>query len=274
MKLPYLITLLAACGFAHADCPSTLPLSGFTSIDNCDPSRATCVDAGAALFDYMDARKDDDPTVLVIGLHASPWHLYGPEYHIMEIEELAALVKQQGNKIKHVILLASWSGVAPDAHSPSLAQKLSLALRGMRVSGQDGFVWYEKSGAVHTTRQAFSGYKTGIYRVATGSKVMASLVAGWPAGLESEFAKRRDGEGMMRSGVGADVFMLCPDGALRAYDASADLSNPIGAYNAAIMRLERGRAGDKQQAIALLKKSAVLGDKKAPAKLKALGVNL
>ena len=273
MKLAFLFTVLATCGVAQADCPSTLPLKGFTSIDDCDPSRAVCIAAETALYEYMAARKDDDPAVLVIGMHGSPWHFYGPDYHILEIAELAGMVRQQGNKIRHVVLLASWSGVAPDRHSPSLAQKLSLALDGMRVTGQDGFTWYQKGGAVHTTRQAFSGYRTGPYRIAKGGKVMASLVAGWPAGLESEFQKRGDAAGLMRAGVGADIFMLCPEGALRAYEASAALSDPIGAYNAAIMRLERGRAGDEREAMALLKKSAGLGDKQAAAKLKSLGVN-
>jgi hypothetical protein len=39
------------------------------------------------------------------------------------------------------------------------------------------------------------------------------------------------------------------------------------------MRLERGRPGDEQAAVALLKKSAKLGDKKAQAKLKSLGID-
>jgi hypothetical protein len=270
MKRTLLVTLLATCSLARADCASTLPVQGFQSINSCSKAGADCVDADEALYQYVAAHKDEGPQVLSVSLHGSPWHLYGPDYHIMEIDELAALVRQQGDKIKHVVLHASWSGVAPDKQSKSLAQKLSDALKGMKVTGQNGFVWFSKEGKVSTTRQAFSGYVSGPYRIKKGDKLMASLVAGWPAGLEADFAKRQDGQGLMRAGAGADIFMLCPEGALRAFDASAALSNPIGAYNAAIMRLERGHAGDEAAAITLLEKSAASGDKKAQAKLSSL----
>lgn len=270
MKLPVFFLFLASCTFAQADCPSTLPLKGFLGVDNCYPSTKNCNPADKVLYQYMDVRKDDDPEVLFIGLHGSPWHLYHGDYHILEIEELAQMVRQQGTQIKRVVLLASWSGVAPDRHSMSLAQKLSVALKGMPVTGQNGFLWFSRNGAVHTTQQAFTGVTSGPYSVKTGEKVMASLVAGWPAGNEAAFAKNREGALMMRAGVGADIFTLCPERALKAFEASAALSDPIAAFNAAVMLLERGANGDASAAMALLKQAAALGDKKAQAKLNSL----
>jgi TPR repeat protein len=64
--------------------------------------------------------------------------------------------------------------------------------------------------------------------------------------------------------------MLCPEKALRAFEASAGAGNPIGAYNAALMRLERNGAGDRKAALALLRNAAAAGDLKARQKLAAL----
>ena len=262
----------ALCCLAQANCPSTLPVKGFVAADNCDPANTTCVDAGTAMFHYVDGRKDTSQTRLVISLHGSLWHLYDGDYRILEINDLAAMVRQHGPKIREVMLVASWSGIAPDQHTKSLAQKLSTALNGMRVTGKDGFVGYSKDGAVNTTRQAFTGYKSAVYRIEKGAKVMASLVAGWPMALEAQFAQRGDGNGLNRVRAGYDIFLLCPERALQEFDASAAMSDPVGAYNAAIMRLERRRPGDKADAIALLRKSAATGDKKAQAKLNAMSL--
>ena len=103
---------------------------------------------------------------------------------------------------------------------------------------------------------------------------MASLVAGWPMAFEAQFAQRGEGNGLNRVGAGFDIFLLCPERALQAFDTSAALSDPIGAYHAAIMRLERRQPGDEADAIALLKKSAATGDKKAQAKLHAMPCRL
>lgn len=272
MKLLLSLCAFAFCCLAQANCPSTLPVKGFIAADNCDPANTTCVDAGTALFQYVDGRKDTSESRLVISLHASPWHLYDHDYRILEINELAAMVRQHGPKIKEVVLVASWSGVAPDKHTKSQAQKLSTALNGMPVTGKDGFVWYSKDGAVNTTRQAFTGYRSGVYRIKKGAKVMASLVAGWPMALEAQLTARGDGHGLNRVGAGFDIFLLCPERALQAFEASAAMSDPIGAYNAAIMRLERRQPGDEAEAITLLKKSAATGDKKAQAKLDVMSV--
>lgn len=267
MKNFIFLAVLAVCAMARADCTSSLPLKGMQAIDNCDPAHAKCVRADQALYAYMVARKDAGEHVLTIGLHGSPWHLYGPEYHIIDIDELAGMVRQQGSKIQRVVLLASWSGVAPDRHTKSLAQQLSSALGGMPVAGQDGFVMYAKDGTVRTTRQAFTGVKSGPYWVAEGAEVMASLVPGWSASLEPQFAKERDAAGLRQAGVANDIYLLCPERALAAFDASAALADPIAAYNAAVMRMARGAAGDADAAIKLLTAAAGAGDKKAQAKL-------
>jgi hypothetical protein len=264
------LILIAACCTAQADCPVTLPLDGFVTIEHCDPAGGQCVRADTALVKYIDAMPDDGPSTLSIAMQGSPWHLYDAQYHILEVDELAAMVRQQGSKIERVVLVASWSATAPDPRAKSLAQKLSLALGGMPVTGQDGFLWVSPNGAIHTTHQAYTGRLSGPYLVGKNDKIMASLVAGWVLDMEDMFIRTRDAGGLLRTGAAKEIFMLCPEGALQAYDASAALDNPIAAFNAAILRLERAAPGDAAAALSLLKQSAALGDKKAEAKLKSL----
>ncbi len=270
MKLPIFFALLATACVAQANCPTSLPLQGTATINSCAPSAPKCVSAGQALFQYLESNKDANPDVLFIRVTGSPWHLYGPDFHILEIDELAQLVKRQANKVKRVVLAASWSGVAPDARTPSLAQQLSTALGGMPVSGQDGFVWVSKNGAVRTTRQAISVTAGGPYWVPQGEEIMVSRVSGWPIDFEEQFTKAADGKGLMLAGVGRDTYSLCPERALQLFDAAAALGEPVAAYNAAIMRLQRGAPGDAAAARALLAQSAGAGEKKAQAKLDAL----
>jgi hypothetical protein len=270
MKIFAFLIILVSCCRAQADCSTAMQLQGGVAIKQCPPASGDCVRADEALHKYMNAKPDDGPTTLSITTHSSPWHLYDGDYHILEIEELAAMVRQQGSKIKRVILVASWSGIAPDPHSKSLAQKLSEALGGLPVTGQDGFVWISPKGALHTTHQAFTGRVSGPYWVGQNDQVMASLVPGWAIDLEAEFVKTHDAAGLLRVGIAKDIFMLCPDGALKSYDDGAALNSPIAAFNAAIMRLERDKPGDAAAAVALLKQSAAQGDKKAEKKLNSL----
>ncbi len=100
---------------------------------------------------------------------------------------------------------------------------------------------------------------------------MTSLVAAWPIAFEAALAVEHNAEGMLQVGVGYDVFMLCPEQTLKTFEESAALANPIAAYNAALMHLERGNPGDIEAAETLLKQSASAGDKRAQAKLQALG---
>ena len=268
-RLAALLVAVWSCG-AQADCPVTLPLQGFVSIDQCAAGGADCKPANEALFDYMKAQPDDGPEILSIATHGSPWHLYDAEYHILEIDEVAALVRQQGSGIKRVALHASWSGASPAPRTRSIAQRLSAALGGMPVSGQDGFMWVSPKGALRTTRQAFTGRVSGPYLVGKNDDVMASLVVGWPLDLEAQFVKARDAAGLLRVGAAKEIFLLCPDGALQSYEASAALNNPVAAFNAAVIRLERNRPGDAAAAMALLKQAAAQGDTKARNKLETL----
>lgn len=185
----------------------------------------------------------------------------------MTIESLAGAVRQQGSKIREVVLMSSWSGAAPDKHHEPLAQQLSNALGDMKVTGPDGFLWFDKDGKTAVTQQAFSMFVIGPYAVKKGEKVMASLVAGWPAQFEETYARQGNADGLLRAGVGHEAFSLCPARALAAFDASAALGNPIAAYNAAILRLERGNRGDRESALALLKKAVAAGDEPAAALL-------
>ena len=263
-------SLSFACGAAQAQCVESLPLKGMISVENCDPTKRNCVDAGQALYQYMEKRKDDAHDELYIGIHGSPWHFYDGQYHIIEPEELAENVRQQGRAIKHVVLLSSWSGIAPTSNTKSPAQRLSAALGGIPVDGQKGFVWFDKDGSIETTQQAFTAFSSGPYRIAPGEKVMASLAVGWFYQFEAQIADSKDARAMLRAGVGFDVFMLCPEHALKTFEAAAALGDPVAAYNAAILKLERANPGDMDAATALLNQAAAKGDDKAKAKLKSL----
>jgi hypothetical protein len=188
----------------------------------------------------MEAVKDES-SVLTIGMNASPWHFYDQDMRIMTIEELANLLKPRLKPpVKRVLLIASWTGVAPEPTSKSIAKRLSALLGGFPVSGMDGFVWISKKGTIRTSKQAFTVKQTCPYGVHPGEEVMVSLVAGWPIEFVEHYVKQKDADGIMRAGAGYDIYMLCPDRALELYEAAAKLSNPIAAYNAALMHLERG----------------------------------
>lgn len=73
----------------------------------------------------------------------------------------------------------------------------------------------------------------------------------------------------MRAAAGWDVFFLCPDKALAGFERAAAKGSAIAAYNAALMRLERGREGDRTAALALLERGVALGDAKSKARLEA-----
>ena len=265
-----LVSLLAACAVAQADCPTTLPLKGVLNVDNCYPMREDCVPAADALYQYAEAVPDGGDEEMTIALQGSPWHLYGPDSRIMTIDTLAGILRQAGKKkkkLRHVVLMSSWSGTAPDKQHQPLAQQLSNKLGDVKVSGADGFLWYSKEGKLTTTQQAFTAFVSGPYAVKKGEPVMAALVAGWPAQFEETFAKQGNADGLLRAGVGHEAFSLCPERAWKAFDAAAALGNPIAAYNAAVLRLERGARGDREAAQDLLRKAVAAGDQQAAALL-------
>jgi hypothetical protein len=265
--------LLSGGGYAFAECESSLELQGTISVDCCKPIDK-CASAGEAVYKYMDAIKDE-PTVLTIGLQASPWHLYDHEMRILRIEELARMIKPQlKDPVKRVQLVASWTGVAPEHNGKSIAERLSSALGGFPVSGMDGFLWIAKDGSLRTTKQAFTLKRKCPYGVHPDEEVMVSLVAGWPIEFEEDYVKKQNSDGIMRVGAGYDIYMLCQDKALQAFEAAAKLSNPIAAYNAAMIHLERGKKSDLAAASSLLLQAVAIGDKKAKVMLGELKLSV
>ncbi len=130
-------------------------------------------------------------------------------------------------------------------------------------------MWVSRNGTLRTTHEAFTVRKgTGPYGVLKGADIMAALTIGWFAGHKDYFVQRRNADGVLRAGVGKDVFMLCPDGALDAFEQAAKLGSAVGAYNAAIMHLERGTPADSHEAMALLERAVELGDAKAKERLR------
>ena len=191
--------------------------------------------------------------------------MYDGEMRILTVQDVVTMVRPMlKGEVKRIELQGSWTGMAPDKSGKSLARKLSDALGGFPVSGTDGFMWVAKNGTLRTTHQAFSVRKgSGPYGVRPGGEVMASLVAGWPSDLEDFFVKQGDADGVMRAAAGWDIFYLCPDHALASFERAAKMGNPIAAYNAAVMHLERSGEKDKQAAIVLLSQASKLGDKKS-----------
>jgi len=264
--------LLVKGGYAFAECESSLELQGAISVDCCKPIDK-CASAGETVYKYMDAIKDD-PTVLTIGLQASPWHLYDQDMRILPIEELAQMIRPQlKDPVKRIQLIASWTGVAPERNVKSIAERLSSLLNGFPVSGMDGFLWVAKDGSLRTTKQAFTVKQKCPYGVNHGEEVMVSLVAGWHIEFGEDYVRNQNSDGIMRVGAGYDIYMLCQDKALQAFEAAAKLSNPIAAYNAAMIHLERGKKNDLAAASSLLSQAAALGDKKAKVMLSELKQN-
>lgn len=256
---------------ALAECLSSLPLNGVITIKTCDANKEACVSGEKAVYDYMQKVKDK-PGAYTVALNASPWRFYDAEMRIVTVQEMAQTLKSSLTKEKKRIeLIASWTGVAPDDNSKSLAQQLSDQLNGFPVSGMDGFLWITKDGTLRTTHQAFSAHTAAApYKIAEGDEIFVPLVAGWPAEMESAFLKDQNAEGIMRAGAGWDIFFLCPDRALQAFEAAAKLGHPIAAYNAALIRLERGSKNDLTIAKALLVQAANIGGNKAKTRLQML----
>jgi len=222
------------------------------------------------VHDYFDAQPEV-PGVLTVAAPGSPWHVYGPDNRIVPVEEFAAQLRQHlGPEDKSVALYMSWSGVSPAPGVPSLADRVAKAM-GMPVTGMDGFVWIDPAGRMRTTHQAFTVRNdTGPYGVRPGAEVFVSLAGGWAAGHEDRFPDQP--ELLLEAAAGWDIFMLCPDRALAGFEAAAAKGSAIGAYNAALIRLERAQPGDADAALKLFDRGAALGDAKSKeqaAKLRA-----
>lgn len=256
-----------------AECQPVMGLEGVVALDQCTDGDS-CVSAAEALYQYSTVQKEegDDPSVLNIHLHASPWRLYDMEKRILTIEEVAEMAKPYISKgAKRIVLKASWTGVSPGRGEKSLAAKLSEALGGFPVEGFDGFLWVAKDGSVRTTRQSATIFTGRVpYKIRPGGEVMVSMIAGWPASLEDSFLQSKDSDGLTHAGAGWDIFFLCPDRALQAFDAAARYASPIAAYNGALIRIERNSKGDLKAAVELLSQAANGGDKKAKTRLAML----
>lgn len=266
--------LLALCLLSPAAlaCESDhhLVLSGTVTAETCSPQESTdCVYSGDVLQPYL-AAAPDDPTVMGVGLQSSPWRLYDGDMRILTIEELAKTVRANRDATEtRIELIGSWTGVSPSPGVPSLADRLSKALDGFPVSGEDGFLWVKPDGSRRTTRQAYTARRgAGAYFLPKGAEVMPALAGGWPAFVENQIRDDQP-ELLMRAAAGWDVFFLCPDKALAGFERAAAKGSAIAAYNAALMRLERGRDGDRAAALVLLERGAALGDAKSKARLGA-----
>lgn len=265
------IVLLTTTVNAWAGCDNSLKLEGTISFDCCTPMEK-CIAAATAIYDYSVVAKVDSG-VHSMFMHASPWHLYSGDARILTIEEVAEIAKEKINdNVRRIDLIASWSGVAPTKNTKSLAEQLSDLLKGFPVRGMDGFVWIAKDGSMRTTQQAFTGMPKCPYGVHRGDEVMVSLVWGWMIQYEEDYIKKQNAAGILRAGAAWDVFMLCPERALQSFEAAAKLAIPIAAYNAALLRLERGKDGDLEAATKLLEQAAALGDSKAQARLQKLTI--
>lgn len=257
---------------AGAACKASLPLAGIESIKTCDRKTERCVDAWRAVGEYAEKIDgSDDPAVLNLIGDASPWRFYDGDARIITVDEMAGLIKPQlGKSIKRVALVASWSAVRPDPHTPSLKERIAKALGGFPVTGADGFLWFARDGKIRTTRQVATIMLGGRYEIAEGGEVFVSLATGWPAHFVESLVKEKNADGILRAGAGLDVYMLCPERALQAFEYAAQLGQPIAAYNAALMRLERGAPGDLEAAKALLTRASNAGDQKAQKHLQLL----
>ena len=250
---------------------STLQLTGTATVQTCHAQNsANCVYSGKALYEYMEAVPDSD-AVYTIGLHSSPWRMYDGELRILTIEDVAGSVRtKMDGKLERVELIGSWTGASPAVGVPSLSERLSKALDGFPVRGEDGFLWLAPDGTRRTTRQAFTLREgAGSYYLPEGSEVFVPLVAGWPAFVEDQIPED-NAELLTAAAVGWDVFFLCPDKALAGFERAAANGSAIAAYNAALMRLDRGSDGDRAAARKLLERGAALGEAKSRARFQAL----
>lgn len=272
-----LLTALATLSLtAGAQCKHSLPLSGAAGVRNCDDSKQTCFDPQAQAQKYLEKTEgNEDPAVLNVALNASPWRFYDGESRILTAEELANRIRPAVAKgAKQVRLAVSWSGVRPDERTPSLVEQVAKALPDAQVTGADGFLWVAKDGKLRTTRQSSTVMQGRFYEVAEGDEILISLAAGWPAHFAEDFAEKKDARWLRRAAAGWDIYMLCPERALRIFEYAAQLGEPVSAYNAAMMRLERREAGDLEAATTLLTKAADAGDAKSRERLQALRSNV
>jgi hypothetical protein len=268
--LPALLLALGiTAGLPALACDTSVPVKGSEPLPSCSDERNPyCDSAHRALLNYLKkVRGNDEKTAMNFFAHGSPWRMYDQEMRIVTPAEVAEHVQKSVDKgAKRVQLLSSWSGIAP-AGGESLAQRVGALVKGAPVDGIDGFLWVTPSGALRTTRQATTVHKDGPYNVLPEHPVMVSAIPGILLPLERDFIREKNADGLMRDGAAYDIYQLCPAKALRAFERAAGFGSLIAAYNAALMRLERNNAVDKDRAIKLLSLAAMGADRKAQKKL-------
>lgn len=248
-------------------CETGLSLGGTEAVAGCNSAKQTCIPAANAVHAYSEAYPDTDADIVIV-LPSSPWHFYDPDGRIIPVDEMVALLRPFiTDKSERVVLLGSWTG---GGESP-LAQQVADRLGSLPVEGVDGFLWLSADGSTRITRQAYTVRQGGgFYQVAEGAEVLVPLTHGWASGLEDQFIAKGDTDLLLHAAIGWDVFHLCRDKALAGFELAAKHGDAVAAYNAAVMRLERGAAGDREAAFALLEKAAAQGDEKSRARLATL----
>jgi hypothetical protein len=265
---PFAVVLLAlSTPSAAMACTRSPLLEGAITIPQClADADAECLPSGKAVFDAVQAL--EMPGVFTLGLQSSPWRMYEPSGRILTIEDVASIVRaNRPEEDERVRLVGSWTSALPEGGKETLARRLSKALDGFPVDGSDGFLWLSANGALRTTRQAHSVWKSGPYSVRAGDEVMVAFVPGSLAQLEEQFAEKGMVDAVIQAGVGHDVFALCPERALAAFKRAGEMGSEVGAYNAGLILAE---SGDHDAAVTWLEKAATLGESKANGALAAL----
>ncbi len=267
-RMLVIVVIATTPGLARAECQHGFHLEGTLSVKDCDPKMEVCLNGIRAIYEYGEKLDDGGDEVLTISIMSSPWRIYGPEMRIMRTQELSKLVKSNiDDKTKSVLLYASWTENIPKGRTKSLVQELSESLNGFPVKGIDGFLWIRGDGDYYSTKQAFTIGGAFPHQIKDGDDLMVALPYGSFIHAQDYFVKEKDVRGLRYAAVGWDVFILCPDKALATFELAAAMSDSISAYNAAVIRLERGQEGDFEAASKLLTQASEAGDEKAKALL-------
>lgn len=264
----FFLTFLIIPNLAFAECDHGFHLEGVISVKDCDPAVDECINGIQAIYEYGKKLDDGGDKILTVSIMSSPWRFYGPDMRIIRPKELAENLKPAlDDKVKSILVYASWTENIPHGRTTTLARELSESLDGFPVKGIDGFLWAKDNGDYYSTKQAFTVGGGFPYRHRSGDDLMIAIPYGSYIHAQDFFVKERDAKALRYAAVGWDVFILCPDIALQTFEAAAALSDSISAYNAAVIRLERGQKGDFDAASKLLNQASDLGDDKAKALL-------
>lgn len=268
-------TALVLAGPTTRACTPEVPFEQqVVTLEGCDRKAQGCTLAAKLLARYVseeDGRPDGDE-VFSVALHGNPWRLYDDDYRILLVEELALVIQRHPKftaKVRKVELRASWSGVKPTSAAHALSERLSTAMDGFPVEGANGFLWSGPKDSQRTTRQSHTGV-TIPYFVQDGQELMVSATAAVIGPLADAMIKDDPAYGYRRLGASADIYAMCPEPALEAFEKAAKHGDVVGAYNAALIRLERNQKGDRRAAIALLERGAKAGDAKSIVRLATL----